>query len=215
MPREKEILWHMRTAKGQIRLRICAVWSRPSLSTYRIGGWFRLNLCACASWSECLLCAFHIWAKTSFRSTFVWSILLSGFTASFHLHSAPPTGSHCLPLIKGNILSPYFIIMFFPLKIWNVHKDACYTFSGTCMHQNTTFLGYQRKTENWAEWIDYIKINIFLIDFIHVWQCSTAYNIFVLSSNGQYLVLFISRNENTPIQINRKFHIQKLNIFRW
>ena len=52
---------HMRTAKVQIRLRGCAVWSGPLLSAYRIIGYYRMYewwakaqmiLYACAGWSE-------------------------------------------------------------------------------------------------------------------------------------------------------------------
>ena len=51
----------MRTAKAQISLRMRAVWSRPSLSAYRITGYYIMYecrtkgwmmLCACARWSE-------------------------------------------------------------------------------------------------------------------------------------------------------------------
>ena len=54
----------MRTAKAQIRLRISAVWSVPSLSAnrttryYRMYEWrskARMILCACAGWSEATL----------------------------------------------------------------------------------------------------------------------------------------------------------------
>ena len=60
-PRRQCVFGHMQTAKAQIRLRICAVWSRPSLSTnriiryYRIFHWrssARMWLCACAGWCE-------------------------------------------------------------------------------------------------------------------------------------------------------------------
>ena len=67
----RAMLWenafgHMRTAKAQIRLRIRAVWSGPSLSTIRIIGYYRIyqlrakpwmSLCTCAGWSDCAFCA--------------------------------------------------------------------------------------------------------------------------------------------------------------
>ena len=52
---------HMWTAKAQIRLHGCAVWSGPSLSANRIIGYYRtyewrakalMILCTCAGWSE-------------------------------------------------------------------------------------------------------------------------------------------------------------------
>ena len=38
----KRVFRHMRTANAQIRLRICAVWSGPSLSANRIIGYYRM-----------------------------------------------------------------------------------------------------------------------------------------------------------------------------
>ena len=57
----KCVCGHMRTAKAQIRLRIRAVWSGPSLSANRIIGYYRIyewrakarmTLCAWAWWSK-------------------------------------------------------------------------------------------------------------------------------------------------------------------
>ena len=57
----KRVFRHMRTAKAQIRLRICAVWSGPSVSANRIIGYYRMYewrakarmiFCACTGWSE-------------------------------------------------------------------------------------------------------------------------------------------------------------------
>ena len=57
----RRVLEHMRIAKTQISLRICAVWSRPSLSAVRIVGYNRMYqwranarmiLCTCAGWTE-------------------------------------------------------------------------------------------------------------------------------------------------------------------
>ena len=59
----KHFFWHMLTVKAQIRLRICAVWSGPSLYANRIigYGYYRMfqwganagyRLCACAKRSE-------------------------------------------------------------------------------------------------------------------------------------------------------------------
>ena len=38
----KRVFWHTRTAKALIRLRGCAVWSGPSLSAYKISGYYRM-----------------------------------------------------------------------------------------------------------------------------------------------------------------------------
>ena len=70
----KCILGHMPTAKVQLSLRICAVWSGPSLSANRIIGHYRMNqwtanarmrLCACVGWIW--ICAFCACSKTPFR----------------------------------------------------------------------------------------------------------------------------------------------------
>ena len=42
-PMRKRVLGHMRTAKAQVRLRICAVWFGPSLSANRIIGYWILQ----------------------------------------------------------------------------------------------------------------------------------------------------------------------------
>ena len=72
----KRVFGHMRTAKAQISLHICAVWSGPSLSAYRIIGNYRMyqvksnarmRLCACVGW---------IWISAIFakvrRHIFAW-----------------------------------------------------------------------------------------------------------------------------------------------
>ena len=57
----KCVIGHMRTAKAQIRLRIHAVWSVPSMSAYRIIGYYRIYewraktrmvRCASTGWYE-------------------------------------------------------------------------------------------------------------------------------------------------------------------
>ena len=64
----KPVLGHMRTAKAQISLRICAGWSGPSLSANRIIGYNRMYewranarlLCVSTGWSESVHFV-HVW----------------------------------------------------------------------------------------------------------------------------------------------------------
>ena len=78
----KQIFEHMRWAKAQISLRICAVWSRPSLFTNRIIGYqnmyewranARMILCTCAGWWES---AHFTHAR---RHVFAWHDPIKGF----------------------------------------------------------------------------------------------------------------------------------------
>ena len=65
---QKCVIRHMWTVKAQIRLRICAVWSGPSLSTNTIIGYYKMYelraknkiLWTCAEWSETVYFV-HIW----------------------------------------------------------------------------------------------------------------------------------------------------------
>ena len=72
----KHVFEHMWSAKAQISLHICTVWSRPSLYANRIMGYYRMyhwrtkvviRLCACIGWTS--ICAFCTCSKTPFGLT--------------------------------------------------------------------------------------------------------------------------------------------------
>ena len=84
------ICGHMQTAKAQISLRICAVWSEHSLSDNRIlryyriyewGAMARMILCACAGWSESAHFA-HVWRYILLDAAHLSSLLEKGFLAN-------------------------------------------------------------------------------------------------------------------------------------
>ena len=79
----KNVFWYMWTVKAQISLRICAVWSGPSLSTNRSIGYYRMFLnekqlpgwdCTWAGWSNLHSLA-HAGATFSIDMTLLYSRL--------------------------------------------------------------------------------------------------------------------------------------------
>ena len=157
----KHVFGYMRTVKALIRLRIRAVWSRPSLSANRIIGYYRMYgwsakariiLCACAWWSESL---HFVRARMHFLLDAVQLTCDSKYANQLHVTDCaiPNKGQYLTLSTLGNILSrrhlkyfSYFFFFFAVIRIWHFMQIVIVSI-GVNLHElsRSVFWGKNKK----------------------------------------------------------------------
>ena len=169
---QKRVFSHMRKAKTQISLSICAVWSGPSLSAHRIIGYTEcMNEEQRPGW-------YFVHSQVDLNLC-----ILRVFDGNFSLHAAQCKIVFCFcwrnlgrknlkcvsKCIQWNLCKKVtFEIDFSGVKRWLSYKDTCHVILLAKLHDM-----YLYKTDNFFHIYHYLK-SVSKVAFLHRFHCTCS-----------------------------------------